>query len=104
MATTRPNHTVRSRSLARDRPCWFNENVDLPPGAIYARIVEKCGDRKYWESWAKDVADIFSRLVTRIGGLLADPGNETLSEWFEAFHAGLKVSINKSITTEAPST
>ncbi len=75
--------------------------LDLPPGAIYARIVEKCGDRKYWESWAKDVADIFSRLVTRIGGLLADPGNETLSEWFEAFHAELKVSINKSITTES---
>ena len=59
--------------------------LDLPPGAIYARIVEKCGDRKYWESWAKDVADIFARLVTRIGGLLADPGNEALSEWFEAF-------------------
>ncbi len=75
--------------------------LDLPPGAIYAKIVEKCGDRKYWESWAKDVADIFSRLVTRIGGLLADPGNETLSEWFEAFHAELKVSINKSITTES---
>ena len=73
--------------------------LDLPPGAIYARIVEKCGDRKYWESWAKDVADIFSRLVTRIDGLLADPGNETLSEWFEAFHAELKVSINSSITT-----
>ena len=75
--------------------------LDLPPGAIYAKIVEKCGDRRYWESWAKDVADIFSRLVTRIGGLLADPGNETLSEWFEAFHEELKVSINESITTES---
>ena len=72
--------------------------LDLPPGAIYARIVDKCGDRKYWESWAKDVADIFVRLRTRIGGLLADPGNEALSEWFEAFHAELKVSINQSIT------
>ena len=34
--------------------------LDLPPGAIYAKIVEKCGDRKYWETWARDVADIFS--------------------------------------------
>ena len=39
--------------------------LDLPPGAIYAKIVEKCGDRRYWETWAKDVADIFSRLVGR---------------------------------------
>ena len=75
--------------------------LDLPPDAIYARIVEKCGDRKYWESWAKDVADIFSRLVTRIGGLLADKGNEALSEWFEAFHGELKQSINDSITSAA---
>ena len=71
--------------------------LDLPPGAIYAKIVEKCGDRKYWETWAGDVADIFSRLVHRIGGLLGNPDNSALSEWFEAFHAELKVSINESI-------
>ncbi len=75
--------------------------LDLPPGAIYAKIVEKCGDRKYWETWAKDVADIFSRIVTRIERLLAQPGNETLREWFEAFHEELKVSINESITTDS---
>lgn len=73
--------------------------LDLPPGAIYAKIVEKCGDRKYWESWAKDVADIFSRLVARIGGLLAEPENSALNEWFEAFHGELKQSINQSITS-----
>ena len=73
--------------------------LDLPPGAIYAKIVEKCGDRKYWETWAKDVADIFSRLVHRIEGLLDNPANETLREWFGAFHEELKVSINESITT-----
>lgn len=75
--------------------------LDLPPGAIYAKIVEKCGDRKYWENWAKDVAEIFSRIVTRIERLLEQPGNETLREWFEAFHEELKISINESITTES---
>ena len=75
--------------------------LDLPPGAIFARVVEKCGDRKYWETWAKDVADIFTRLVTRIKALLDQPGNETLREWFEAFHDELKVSINESITTDS---
>ena len=74
--------------------------LDFPPGAIYARIVEKCGDRKYWESWAKDVAAIFMRLVTRIKGLLENPENDTLCQWFEAFHEELKASINESITTD----
>ena len=74
--------------------------LDLPPGAIFAKVVEKCGDRKYWETWAKDVADIFSRLVHRIAGLLASSDNETLREWFDAFHEELKVSINESITRD----
>ena len=71
--------------------------LELPPGAIYARIVEKCGDRKYWETWAKDVAAIFTRLVGRIEGLLAAPENETLAEWFDAFLGELRASINDSI-------
>ena len=74
--------------------------LDLPPGAIFAKVVEKCGDRKYWETWAKDVADIFSRLVHRIENLLANSDNETLREWFDAFHEELKVSINDSITRD----
>ena len=71
--------------------------MDLPPGAIFAKIVEKCGDRKYWETWAKDVAHIFSRLVHRIDGLLANPDNATLREWFDAFQEELQGSINESI-------
>ena len=74
--------------------------VDLPPGAIYAKVVEKCGDRKYWESWAKDVGEIFQKLVHRIESLLANPQNSILNEWFDAFHEELKVSINDSIQKE----
>ena len=74
--------------------------LDLPPGAIYAKIVDKCGDRKYWETWAKDVAEIFSRLVHRIEGLLANEENAALGEWFDGFHQELQVSINDSITRD----
>ena len=74
--------------------------LDLPPGAIFAKIVDKCGDRKYWETWAKDVANIFQRLVFRIEGLLEIPENELLREWFGEFHGELKVSINESITRD----
>ena len=48
----------------------------------------------------RDVAAIFTRLVTRINGLLEDPKNDTLLEWFEAFHDDLKVSINESINRD----
>ena len=74
--------------------------ADIPPQDIYAKIVEKCGDRKYWESWAKDVADIFGRLVVRIKNLLTNPNNSGLQEWFDNFHEELKDTINASITTD----
>ena len=74
--------------------------LDLPPGAIYAKIVDKCGDRKYWETWAKDVAAIFARLVLRIDALLVNPDHAALGDWFDAFHQELRVSINESITRD----
>ena len=74
--------------------------LDLPPGAIYAKIVDKCGDRKYWETWAKDVAAIFARLVLRIDALLVNPDHAALGDWFDAFHEELRVSINESITRD----
>ena len=70
----------------------------IPAQDIYAKIVEKCGDRKYWESWAKDVADIFQRIVVRIEHLLDNPDNDALHEWFDSFHAELQGSINPSVT------
>ena len=75
--------------------------LNLPPDAIFAKIVEKCGDRKYWDTWAKDVADIFSRLVGRIKGLLENTANESLCEWFDSFHEELRVSINESINRDS---
>ena len=72
--------------------------AQIPPQDIYAKIVERCGDRKYWESWAKDVADIFQRVVVRIENLLDNPDNDALREWFNAFHADLQDTINPSVT------
>ena len=72
--------------------------MDIPISAILPKIVEKCGDKKYWENWAKDVAVIFGRLVGRIENLLENPANTALREWFDAFHTELKASINDTIT------
>ena len=72
--------------------------IDIPPESILPKIVERCGDRKYWESWAKDVAVIFGRIVGRVENLLDNPENEALREWFNAFHTELQSSINDAIT------
>lgn len=64
--------------------------------AIYARIVLKCGDRRYWESWAKDVARIAERHITRIKTLLNgfDPEHRAA---FDEFLKGLQTNLNPSI-------
>ena len=65
--------------------------------AIYARIVKKVGERRYWETWAKDIAEIASQHITRINGLLADRDSNAAKE-FEAFLEGLRGNLNDGIT------
>lgn len=72
--------------------------LDIPADAIYAKIVEKCGDRRYWESWAKDIANIFLSVVDRVTHLLDNPKNEVLRKRFDDFHQDLKKSLNAFIT------
>ena len=64
--------------------------------AIYARIVLKCGDRRYWESWAKDVAKIAERHITRIKALLDGFDTEHRTA-FDEFLKGLQTNLNPSI-------
>ncbi len=65
--------------------------------AIYARIVLKCGDRRYWESWAKDVAAIADRHTTRIRALLSG-GDAKHRQAFADFLASLRDMINPAIS------
>jgi predicted helicase len=67
--------------------------------AIYAKIVQKVGDRRYWETWAKDVSEIAERHTTRIKALL-DGGDPDLKEVFAAFLEGLRSNLNDSITED----
>ncbi len=67
--------------------------------AMYARIVQKVGERRYWETWARDVADIAQAHITRIKGLLADPDSPPAREFGE-FVRGLRGNLNESITED----
>ena len=69
--------------------------------ALYARIVEKVGDRHYWDKWAKDIALIAERHETRIRGILdrQDINPEIIKD-FESFHNALKAHLNDSINMD----
>ncbi len=65
--------------------------------ALYARLVLKCGDRRYWESWAKDVADIAGRNITRITTLVGQ-SDADYREIFEEFMTELRQNINPQVS------
>ncbi|MGK5497604.1 DEAD/DEAH box helicase [Streptomyces sp. URMC 125] len=62
--------------------------------AIYARIVDKVGERHYWEDWAKGIAQIADRHVTRIKAALEIPEKKAA---FEEFVGGLRATINPGV-------
>jgi predicted helicase len=74
-------------------------DIDAFRDAMYARIVQKVGERKYWEKWANDVADIAQAHITRIKGLITDPESPPAKE-FEAFLEGLRGNLNDGITAD----
>ncbi|MDP3952989.1 type ISP restriction/modification enzyme [Microbacterium sp.] len=65
--------------------------------AILSKIVQKVGERRYWENWAKDVADIARAHTTRIEGLI-NGENRRLREEFGAFTEGLRLNLNPDIS------
>ena len=67
-------------------------------GAIYAKMVEKVGSRRYWEDWAKDVADIAKRHEDRIRKLIAVDGKPKVQ--FDKFLVALKKNLNPGVNEE----
>ncbi len=72
-------------------------NIEEWRDAIFAKIVLKCGDRRYWESWAKDVSVIAERHITRIKALLDNAGG-THRQAFEEFLKGLRTNLNPAVS------
>jgi predicted helicase len=63
---------------------------------VFARMVQKVGDRRYWEQWAKDVAIIADRQIERITYLIENKKDQRQA--FDNFLLGLQKNINPSIT------
>ena len=72
-------------------------DLDAWRDAIYSKIVDKVGTRRYWQDWAKSVADIATRQTTRINALLADRESDVAKE-FGVFLSGLRGNLNEGIS------
>ncbi|MCK5738231.1 DEAD/DEAH box helicase, partial [bacterium] len=65
---------------------------------VFAKMVQKVGDRRYWEQWAKNVAEIAERQMDRIQRLISEDG--THQKAFAEFLNGLRKNINPSISQQ----
>lgn len=80
--------------------------LDLPDlgewcDALYARIVEKVGDRRYMETWAADISRIAAAQESRIRGLLDHPEqNPDAVTRFDEFLAALQHNLNDGVTRD----
>lgn len=65
---------------------------------FYAKMVQKVGNKRYWEQWAKDIAHIAEEHITRIQHLIKEEGKHKKA--FEEFIKGLRKNINPSVSEQ----
>jgi predicted helicase len=83
-----------SKELGKQLAMQFEQLQNV----VFARMVNKVGDRRYWEQWAKSVATIAERQVERINRLISE--DTTNQQAFANFLAGLQKNINPGITRQ----
>jgi predicted helicase len=79
-------------------------NLDLPganewQNAIFAKIAKKCGDKEYWDEWAREISVIAENHIKRINKILKGK-NQEVKNSFKKFIKGLKKNINPEVKEE----
>ena len=85
---------LQDSEVAQQLEIRFGEMKD----GIYAKLVEKCGDRMYWENWAKEVGLIAQKFIERITRLIVKEGKYKAE--FKNYLDGLRKNINPSVDSE----
>ena len=92
----RDERSHANKDISRQLALQFEQLQNV----VFARMVQKVGDRRYWEQWANSVAEIATRQTERITRLITE--DKTHHQAFASFLNGLQKNINPSITqTEA---
>lgn len=66
--------------------------------ALYNKIVQKCGDKIYWEKWASEVTDLAKLHIKTINELLSE--NENTRKSFNSFLHILRANLNNDISQD----
>ena len=81
---------MENTEIARQLELRFGELQD----GMYAKLVEKCGDRLYWENWAKEVGLIAHKFIERISKLIQSGVHKKA---FNEYLKGLQRDLNPSV-------
>lgn len=82
---------IEDAEVARQLQLRFGEMQS----GIYAKLVEKCGDRLYWENWSKKVGLIAKKFIERISKLVSTV--PAIKSEFDIFVKGLQNNLNPSV-------
>ena len=81
---------MENAEIARQLELHFGELQD----GMYAKLVEKCGDRLYWENWAKEIGLIAHKFIERISKLIQSGVHKKA---FNEYLKGLQRDLNPSV-------
>ncbi len=81
---------IENAEIARQLELRFGELQD----GMYAKLVEKCGDRLYWENWAKEIGLIAHKFIERISKLIQSGVHKKA---FNDYLKGLQRDLNPSV-------
>ena len=95
----RNNNHSTPNTVSHHQQLELNFPIQEWRDAIYAKIVVKCGNRRYWEDWAKDVAKIAEGHTSRIKALLESSESEARKA-FDEFLTGLHKNINPAVSED----
>lgn len=95
----------RGHSIGEPAPKpYLGEQTPLPfeigeiERAIYAKLVQKVGNRHHWEDWANDIAKIAQTHIARITAILDNAASTNEKAAFNQFAGELRDDLNDSIT------
>ena len=88
-------HEISNQEIAHQLALQFGATQQ----SIFAKLVEKCGDRLYWENWAAEVGEIAKKYIARIARLVTSNGGKYSAE-FDEFVVTLRHNLNPGITAE----
>ena len=90
-----PNPSSTPSDLSN--PTFPIGHLNVDSDLIYSKIVERVGDKPYFEQWRKDIINVVGAIEERIRSAVLE---EKIKEKFDKFVTGLKEIINDSLTFE----